>query len=82
MIEHSWTVSGKWEKQGTGLVEVMTGVTALRQPIVTDMRGARESSGTVKTVLLQKLKKKSQYNGGLSCCNMRKIMSYFTLMDD
>lgn len=34
LIEHSWIVSGKWEKQGTGLVEVMTEVTALRQPIV------------------------------------------------
>lgn len=36
-IEHSWRVSGKWEKPRTGPVEVVTGVTAPRQPLVTEL---------------------------------------------
>lgn len=36
-IEHSWRVSGKWEKQGTGPVEVVTGVTAPRLPLVREL---------------------------------------------
>lgn len=41
-IEHSWRVSGKWEKAGTGPVEVVTEVTALRRPTVTELNVMEE----------------------------------------
>lgn len=80
-IEHSWRMSGKWEKQGTGLVEVVTEVTALRQPIVSELyvRNYKkqwycEDSTTAET-------QKSKSNDGLSCGIMRTIVSLFTVMD-
>lgn len=53
-IEHSWRVSGKWEKPRTGPVEVVTGVTAPRQPLVSELYVTNYRTNV--TALLQELK--------------------------
>lgn len=71
--------SGK--KQGTGLVEVVTEVTALRQPIASELyvRNYRKQWYCEDNTSAETQKSKS--NDGLSCGIMRTTVSLFTVMD-
>lgn len=50
--EHSWRMSGKWEKAGTGPVEVVTEVTVLRRPIVTELNVMEKKDIAIVNVLV------------------------------